>query len=121
MKQKTLFEEGAGLYDYYVKDKLRKDLTFVVMDENQRDYRGCIALAEENGELILAWLRVKNDPIIMMELLNHVLQQLIDNGEQDKVIRIPAINSASENIVKNVFGDSLTVEYYSKCAVFDFS
>ena len=30
-------------------------------------------------------------------------------------------NMDSEDIVKNVFGDSLTVEHYSKCAVFDFS
>ena len=119
-QQKKLFPEGAGLYDYYIQHRLREDLVFVSLNEQGDGYRGCIAVVEENGELILAWLRADKSPILMMELIHCALRQAEENGEQDKVLRIPTINSTSDSMVKDLFGDTPELEYYSKRAVFDF-
>ncbi len=119
-EQKLLFNEGAGLYDYYVQGKLREDLVFVSMNEEHNAYRGCIAVAEENGELILAWLRAERSPILMMELIYRALTQAEQNGEQDKVLRVPTISSVSDTMVSDLFGDIPSLEYYSRRAVFDF-
>ena len=119
-EQKILFNEGANLYEYFSQGKLREDLVFAALDEDRRCYRGCIAMVEEDGELILAWLRAENSPFLMMELLRSVLRRLSDNFEQDKTIRIPTINSASDAIVHDLFADCLEVSYYSKRVVFDF-
>ena len=118
--KKMLFNEGAGLKDYYEQGKLRMDLVYAAMGEGYKSLRGCIAMAEEGDELILAWLRAENSPILMMELLNCVLQRISENGEQDKMIRIPTINPASDAMVQDLFGKKLEVEYYSKRVVFDF-
>ncbi len=119
-EQKLLFNEGAGLFDYHSQGKLREDLIFVAMDDARRSYRGCIAMAEEEGELVLAWLRAESSPFLMMELLRSVLRRLSDNFEQDKTIRIPTINPASDAIVHDLFSGCLEVLYYSKRVVFDF-
>ena len=119
-EQKILFNEGAGLYDYLVQGKLREDLVYVAMNEDRRSYRGCIAVVEEGDELILAWLRAERAPFIMIELLFRVLGTLVNNKEQDKLIRIPTINPVSDAMVKDLFGDDLKLNYYSKRVVFDF-
>jgi GNAT superfamily N-acetyltransferase len=119
-EQKMLFNEGAGLRDYCAQGKLREDLTFVAMAEDHKSYRGCIAVAEDEGELILVWLRAEKAPFIMMELLHRCLQCIADNGEQDRVIRIPTISSVSDAMVQDLFGKILKVEYISKRVVFDF-
>ncbi len=120
-EQKLLFNEGAGLHDYFLQGKLRKDLVFVVMSEDRRSYRGCIAVVEgDDDELILAWLRAERAPFVMMELFRHVIRLLIKNGEYNKIIRIPTINPASDAMVQDLFGNKLTVNYESKRVVFDF-
>lgn len=90
------------------------------MNEERNGYRGCIAVVEEDGELILAWLRAEKSPILMMELIHRALCALEENGEVDKVLRIPTINSVSDAMVGDLFGDSVKVEYYSKRVVFNF-
>ena len=119
-EQKLLFNEGAGLYDYFVQGKLRTDLTYVAMADDRLSYRGCVAVAEDGDELILAWLRAEKSPFVMMELLNRVLARVDENGEQDKVIRIPTINPESDAMVHDIFGKCLKVEFNSKRVVFDF-
>ena len=120
-EKKMLFNEGAGLRDYHEQGKLREDLAYVAMDEDRKSYRGCIAVVEEENELILAWLRAEKAPFIMMELLHCVLQRISDNGEKDKQIRIPTIDPTSDAMVQDLFGKNFKVEYYSKRAVFDFA
>ena len=119
-ERKMLFLEGAGLYDYFLQGKIREDLVFVVMDESRRNYKACIAFVEEDDELILAWLHVENSPMIMMELLHRAMKKVEENGEQDKIIRIPTINSVSDAIVQKLFPDKSTPTYYAKQAVFTF-
>ena len=53
-------------------------------------------------------------------LQSHKVSRISDNYEQDKTIRIPTINSASDAIVHDLFADCLEVSYYSKRVVFDF-
>ena len=119
-EQKLLFNEGAGLYDYFVQGKLRKDLVYVAMADDRSSYRGCVAVVDDGDELILAWLRAEKLPFVMMELLNRLLEQVNANGEQDRIIRIPTINPASDAMVHDLFSKCLTVEYNSKRVVFDF-
>ena len=119
-EQKLLFNEGAGLYDYFVQGKLRKDLVYVAMNDDRSSYRGCVAVVDDGDELILAWLRAEKLPFVMMELLNRLLEQVNANGEQDRIIRIPTINPASDAMVHDLFSKCLTVEYNSKRVVFDF-
>ena len=119
-EQKLLFNEGAGLRDYFVQGKLRRDLVYVAMNDDRSSYLGCVAVVDDGDELILAWLRAEKLPFVMMELLNRVIEKVNANGEQDRIIRIPTINPASDAMVHDLFSKCLTVEYNSKRVVFDF-
>jgi hypothetical protein len=119
LEKKLLFRKEVDLPPYITPNMIREDLSFVTFDEKRLNIRDCLIFVEDEGQLVLAWVKTEpGDSRGLIGMVHSAIEELSVLESPDRKLHIPAINETSDDLVKHIFADKVQIYSNSYWAVF---
>ena len=119
LEKKLLFRKEVDLPPYITPNMIREDLSFVTFDEKRLNIRDCLIFVEDEGQLVLAWVKTEpGDSRGLIGMVHSAIEELSVLESPDRKLHIPAINETSDDLVKHIFADKIQIYSNSYWAVF---
>ncbi len=118
-EKNLLYKPEVNLPPYITPKMIREELSFVTFDEQRRNIRDCLIFVEDQGKLVLAWVKTEpGDSHGLMGMVHSAMEELSALESPDRRLHLPTINPTSDELVKHIFSDKLQLYSNSYWAVF---